>query len=115
MIRCTLYQGAGGEHLGFRLSGHAGYAPAGQDIVCAAASMLSTACVNALESVAGVTPQVQGGADGQLAAFLPQGMTPSQRHDAQVLLGYLEQGLRDLAQAYPQHVAFSMEERRETL
>ena len=72
MIRAVLYQ-AGGQLTGFSVRGHAGYAPEGSDIVCAAVSVLTTTCVNALESVAGVVPEVHGGEDGFLEAALHAG------------------------------------------
>ena len=58
MTSVTLYRAADGRLSGFECRGHAGYAQAGSDIVCAAVSVLSTTCVNALESVAGVKPQL---------------------------------------------------------
>ncbi len=114
MTRCILYLDGAGNYTGFLVRGHAGYAAAGSDIVCAAVSVLTTTCVNAMESVAGVTPAVTGGADGTLGARLPKGLTPSQLHDCQVLLGALRQGLADLVEGYPKYVMLSIEERRET-
>lgn len=49
MIHAAIYQNMKKECVGFKLSGHAGYAEAGQDIVCAAASVLVINTVNALE------------------------------------------------------------------
>ena len=40
MIRVTIYKTARHEYVGFDLSGHAGYAESGQDIVCAAVNSL---------------------------------------------------------------------------
>ena len=51
MIRVTFLQ-KDGLLAGFECRGHAGYAPAGEDIVCAAVSVLTTTCVNAMETVA---------------------------------------------------------------
>ena len=56
MTRCILYLDSTGNYTGFSVRGHAGYAEAGSDIVCAAVSALTTTCVNAMESVAGVLP-----------------------------------------------------------
>ena len=50
MTRVAILQGALGP-VGFICQGHAGYAEAGADIVCAAVSILTTTCANALESV----------------------------------------------------------------
>ena len=95
MIRLTLHE-SGGRLTGFECVGHAGYAEAGRDIVCAAVSILTTTCVNALESVAGIAPRVQA-SPGKMILSLPQ----DAGHDAQVILQAMRQGLRDLAEEYP--------------
>ena len=56
MIRVTLHS-RGDQITGFECRGHAGFDRAGRDIVCAAVSVLTTTCVNALETVAGVRPE----------------------------------------------------------
>ena len=114
MTRCILYLDSTGNYTGFSVRGHAGYAEAGSDIVCAAVSALTTTCVNAMESVAGVLPHVTGGTDGALGAEIPRDLTASQFRDCQVLLGALRQGLADLVEGYPRYVSLSKEERRET-
>ena len=108
MTRAVLLCDSLGRLTGFRVKGHAGYAEEGSDIVCSAISALTTTCVNALESVAGVQAEVRGGEDGFLEARLPQGLTDMQMHDAQVLMGALHQGLSDLADGYPQYIRLSV-------
>ena len=50
MIHVTVYREFSKiEYIGFQTSGHAGYAPEGQDIVCAAASVLTINTINAIE------------------------------------------------------------------
>ncbi len=97
MIRLTLHQ-TGGQLTGFECVGHAGYAEEGQDIVCAAVSILTTTCANALESVAGITPQVEA-SSGKMNLSLPD----HAGRDAQVILQTMRQGLRDLAEEYPRY------------
>ena len=101
MTRCILFRDAEGRYTGFEVKGHSGYAEAGSDIVCAAVSILTTTCVNAMESVAGVVPQLSGGKDGELGAMLPSGLPADKLHDCQVLLRALGQGLTDLSEGYP--------------
>ncbi len=98
MIRVTLHR-RGELITGFECKGHAGYAEAGSDIVCAAVSVLAYTCVNALETVAGLKPQVRE-SSGRMVLALPDGGG----HDAQVILKTLCQGLRDLKDAYPDYV-----------
>ncbi len=98
MTRCVLYT-RGDQVVGFLCAGHAGYAEAGEDIVCAAVSALTETCVNAMESVAHVTPTVRTG-PGFLAARLPQ---DTENRDAYLLLNGLTVGLRGIAAQYPEH------------
>jgi uncharacterized protein len=87
-----------------RCAGHAGDAAAGENIVCAAVSVLMQTCVNAMERVAGITPNVL--ADEEKAVIevrLPQSADPKTR-DAQVILRSTVIGLADIAAEYPQFV-----------
>ncbi len=98
MIRIALRR-ENGLYAGFEAKGHALFAPHGQDIVCAAVSALTTTCVNALETVAGVRAEVTV-RDGEMKVALPR----DAGHDAQVILSAMAQGLRDVAQQYPEHL-----------
>ena len=110
MTRIVFREGSEGFE-SFKVTGHSGYGEAGSDIVCAAISILTTTCVNALESVAGVVPQViQRDEPVLLEVTLPKGLGPQAQHDAQVLMKALHQGLTDLSQAYPKNV--QLQERR---
>ena len=112
MISAILYRGDGG-FTACRITGHSGQAEAGRDIVCAAVSILGCTCVNALESVCGVIPEITeyNEKNGVLAFELPD-MTESENEKAQILMGALRQGLDDLAAEYPQNVTLSIKERR---
>ena len=50
MIRVIFYKDSRGEYIGFSFAGHAGYARAGRDIVCAAVSALCLNTVNAIRT-----------------------------------------------------------------
>ena len=49
MIHVTIFRNRRKEFTGFKTYGHAGFADEGQDIVCAAASVLMINTVNAIE------------------------------------------------------------------
>jgi len=103
MIRVTLFRGEDGQLNGFSCKGHAGYAEAGSDIVCAAVSALSITCCNALSSVAGIVPDTR-----EQDGFLTVRLRPEQQsHDAQVILRVFEQGISDIAASYPNYIAFT--------
>ena len=112
MITAVLYRE--GENLtGCRLEGHSGWAESGHDIVCAAASILGCTCVNALESVCGVIPEItEYNEDSGVLAFELTPMTEKENEKTQIVMKTLRQGLKDLAEAYPQNVTFSIKERR---
>ena len=103
MIRVSLYRNVRGDITGFSCKGHAGYAEEGSDIVCAAVSALSITCVNALQSVAGVAPEVTE-KDGFLTARLRE---DQMNHDSQVIFRTFEQGIRDMAASYPKYISFT--------
>ena len=102
MITCTFLK-SGDTVVGFKCKGHAGYARAGRDIVCAGVSALTIACANALESVAHANPECTM-EDGELAVFLPQ---QERSHDTGVILMTLRQGMQDLKEAYPKYVTLT--------
>ena len=107
MISAILYQGKDG-YTACRITGHSGQAEAGRDIVCAAVSILGCTCVNAMESVCGLIPEVTENEDGVLAFRLPA-MNPEENAKAQILMGALKQGLTDLADSYPRNVTLTIQ------
>ena len=98
MIRAVFQSDGSGRYVGYTVRGHAGYAPEGEDIVCAAASSLAISCCNALETVAGIKPEAHM-ADGDLTVRIGD-----DSHDAQVILRVLRQGLLDLQEQYPRYI-----------
>ncbi len=59
MIRVTVYRRADKSYRGLRVVGHAGYAPYGQDIVCAGVSALVTNLINSIERFTGEPIQIE--------------------------------------------------------
>lgn len=94
-----------GNIRGMSVDGHSGYAPEGGDIVCAGASILMTTCINALESVAGILPEVQQDERTALMAVaLPKEISGQAMHDAQIVFKTTLQGFEDLSSQYPKYV-----------
>lgn len=89
---------------GFQISGHAGYAPSGQDIVCAAASFLAITVINSLEVQLGVEGIVKS-RDGFLYYRLPAGLQQEQQHTAQIILQTLVIGFQNLKEEYPKYIS----------
>ena len=69
MIKITVYQNAKNEYVGFLTEGHAGYAPAGEDIVCAAVSMLVINTINSIEAFTQDEASVKADAERSITGF----------------------------------------------
>ena len=109
MTRAVFARGSlpdGRVRLRLAVSGHAGYAPKGQDIVCAAASILAEALADALEQQADPpTLRVRCNRQDGLV-ILTADCAAQQLAQVQGLFDTALAGYRLLAQHYPAHVAF---------
>ncbi|MGC7870043.1 ribosomal-processing cysteine protease Prp [Desulfosporosinus sp. SYSU MS00001] len=83
---------------GFEISGHSGYAEAGQDIVCAGVSALSIAAANGLEHFLSQAPQVQED-EGFLSCQL-KGISEQELDQAQWILQTLKLGIEQIEAVY---------------
>ncbi|MCI7180872.1 MAG: ribosomal-processing cysteine protease Prp [Schaedlerella sp.] len=93
MIKVTIYADADGTFTGFDMNGHAEYAEAGSDIVCAAVSMLCINTMNAIESFTEDYMICETDEAGAGIMFrLPKGTT----HDTQLLLKTMILGLQGI-------------------
>ena len=106
MTRVRLYHDRRGRLSGFSLIGHAGAAPAGEDIVCAGLSAIAITAVNALGSVARITVHPHTG-EGYLSVRLPGRLTGRQRRTARIILQVARQGFYDITHAYPRYARVS--------
>lgn len=79
-----------------RISGHAGYAPAGSDIVCAAVSVLYETLKKVLKD--DVTVQES---DGCTVLTLKRDLTGTKEES---YLNFFLSGIQGITQAYPKHV-----------
>lgn len=94
MITITFTSRAG-DCTGFTASGHAGYAPAGQDIVCAAVSALTQGTIAA---IGGLTACEGETVQNILDEFHYRIRSPD--HTAQILLAGLEIALQEIQNQY---------------
>lgn len=103
MIRIQIVR-SGKNIVGFQVSGHAGYAPGGQDIVCAAVSFLAVTVVNSLELQLGVSG-VEKSQDGFLYYRLSDSLDQKQQYTAQIILQTLVTGFQNLKEEYPKYIS----------
>jgi len=108
LVRIKLYRARDdGRIYGFHAHGHSGFATSGEDIVCAAVSVLTTVTVLGLQARLGLDPHVAvdeeaGSLDCRLDLDALDA-TMSQR--TQDLLETMALGLRDIAEQHPNHVS----------
>ena len=109
----TFVKRSDGALVGYRATGHTGYAEAGHDIVCAAVSALTQSTLNGLKGV--LKAPVMFDIDDQgatLEAELTPEATGEQVKQAQLLLVTLLEGLQAIERSYPRNVRIFFEERR---
>jgi len=107
MIR-VLFCEQNGSLTGFRLSGHSGYAAAGSDIVCAAATSAALMTANTVTEILHIPAKAEA-TDGLIRLKLK----PRDAAAAQPVLRGLLLHLRQLAETYPQN--FSLQLQKSTI
>ncbi len=95
----------------FSVMGHAGAGPAGQDIVCAAVSVLTQTAVLAVEELGGVEPLCER-KHGRLRFRLPPPIADAAREKIEVILAAMLIGLRSIAAGYPDNLVVLKLKRR---
>ena len=97
MICVTIVQTKDKQIRAFQVSGHAGFAESGQDIVCSAVSALTITTINALEVYTSQPFEVdQDEEDGIITANFLDDLS----HDAELLMKSLILGLRSIENEY---------------
>ena len=81
---------------GFRCIGHSGYADKGQDIVCAAVSVLVINAINSIEAFTSATYQLDTDEESALIDF----RFKEQADEAQLLLRSMLLGLQGIQETY---------------
>ncbi len=96
----------------FTFSGHAGLAPAGEDVLCAAVSAMALLTVNTLQEVFGVRfDLVQREEDGFLSLTIRE--VPSGKESAAYgVLQVLLLQMKDLREQYPDRLSVKIYERK---
>ena len=105
MMQVCLTCGKNGEIRSCCGKGHAGYAPSGSDIVCAAATVLLRTALQVLTEEYGALIVVNAPEPGILDFLVQDGID-----DESLLLytaDFLRVGLQSLQVEYPQYVAFT--------
>ena len=94
---CAAFYTAENGLAGFTVSGHSGWAPSGEDIVCAAVSSAVYMVINTLSDVCHISARIQV-QDGFVAYFM-QDIDHTQQ--GMLILKGLRMHLKQLAQQFP--------------
>ncbi len=113
MVRATIYKNNKNEIIEYKIKGHANFDDYGQDIVCAAVSVLSQTTLISLFKVVGVAKDsIEYRIDdrtGFIDVKLLDNIEPNLYDDIQLLLKSLEVGILSVAESYPKHVTLNYE------
>ena len=95
MVKVTVYKNVNHQCVGFKALGHAGYAEAGQDIVCSAVSILTINTVNSIEAFTKDKTSIVSNERNGMIDFRVKG-NPSK--EAILLLDAMALGLESIAE-----------------
>lgn len=101
MIRATFRLIDDQRVISFKLTGHADAGPYGQDIVCAAVSVLAISTVNGLERVVHTHPEIIQ--DQNNGGYLKV-KNIDLGHDAQIIMQTFFNGMLDIQDNYSDHI-----------
>ncbi|GAA3021727.1 ribosomal-processing cysteine protease Prp [Tetragenococcus solitarius] len=106
MIKGTFKRNGSGRIISYEITGHADAGEYGNDIVCAAVSVLAISTVNGIDSLAGVKPIVKSNEDegGYLYVELPSNSTQEQSNIIQILLENLLLGMQSVQEQYNDYI-----------
>ena len=99
------FHSEGGRVTGFEVRGHSGYAPEGEDIVCAAVTSAVRLVECAVNDVLGLEASVKvREKDASITLRLPGGLSQTSEATCQTLLTALMVYLAQLHEEYPEHI-----------
>lgn len=94
-----------GRFVGVECLGHCGYAEEGEDVVCAALSSVVQTAVLGIMSIVCVNMLYETDDEkGYLKAVLPDNMTESEAHDADIILKTAYLGVSDLYETFSDYI-----------
>ncbi|WP_061214382.1 ribosomal-processing cysteine protease Prp [Syntrophomonas wolfei] len=86
--------------ISFKIEGHAGFAPEGEDIYCAGVSAVAQTALLGLIKQLTVEPKYKM-EKGFLECELPPSLNEEELEKAQIILSTMEAGLLSMQEAYP--------------
>ncbi len=100
------FRSEGRRLVGFEVKGHSGYAPEGEDVVCAAVTSAVRLCECAVNDVLGLEAPVKvREKDASVTLRLPAGLGQTNESTCQTLLAALMVYFVRLAEEYPENIS----------
>lgn len=92
--------------VGFQVSGHAGYAEYGKDIVCSAVSVLSINAINTLEEILKLKEEIKYYLEDNFIDLdlVTDKLDDKKMHDTQLTLRSFEMGITSVLKEYQESV-----------
>ncbi|NPV27192.1 MAG: ribosomal-processing cysteine protease Prp [Firmicutes bacterium] len=103
MVNVQFFYNEQGEIIGFEVEGHAEYAPYGEDIVCAALSVLAQTTVLGLQYHLPEPPDFKI-SDGFVRCFLPERLKQRDQENAKIIVETMRLGMETIQKSYPRNV-----------
>ncbi len=104
MIVVRIFRNHSGIIQSFKIKGHAKYAKAGKDIVCAGVSAITVGTVNSIETLTGITLNC-GMHNGFLSGDIPLIEDVSIANNVQLLLESMLVMLNNIAESYGKYIS----------
>lgn len=104
MITITINRSKSGIIGSFTISGHAGFARRGKDIVCAGVSAVSVGTINAIEMLTSIEPYVDLREDGYIHCDIPTGLEKDTMDKIQLLLEGMLVSLQTIQVEYEKYI-----------
>ena len=109
MINILIKRNQENEIMAYAVSGHAETAPHGEDIVCAAVSVLTQTTILSMIHILGQQP-VYSMNEGKLSCQVSVDLNADERREATILLESMLLGLKNIQQQYPAIIVIVDEE-----
>ncbi|MCR5675623.1 MAG: ribosomal-processing cysteine protease Prp [Lachnospiraceae bacterium] len=101
MTKITLYADDADIERGFQVEDHSGFDEKGEDIVCAAVSILTINTINAIEKFTGDVPVIKRDDDAAVISCL---FEKAPGEESRLLLKTFALGVRSISDSYKKHV-----------
>lgn len=107
MINVTIFKNSKTDILGFHVSGHAGYAASGEDIVCSAVSALTITTCNSIEALCEEDFHIDSNQKtGEIKLLFDE----EPGHDANLILKVFEIGINGICDSYSDYICLTFKE-----